>query len=87
MQPFGKYLHYMYGNTPEYKNAFQWDAYSPLVDGIPACTAQGGCVSQHAMGRGVYPSMHWAGACLPRWVSAWGCLPRGWGGVSQHAMG
>ena len=38
-------------------NAFQWDAYRPLVDRIPACTAQGGvsgqgvCVSQHAMGQ------------------------------------
>ena len=41
------------------KNAFQWDAYRPLVDHIPACTVQGkvwrclprGCVSQHAMGQ------------------------------------
>ena len=33
------------------KNAFQWDAYHPVVDCIPACTRQGG----------VYPSMHWAG--------------------------
>ena len=36
------------------KNAFQWDAYRPLVDRIPACTVQGG----------VYPSMHWAGGCV-----------------------
>ena len=28
---------------------------------IPACT---GGISQHALGRGMYPSMHWAG-CLP----------------------
>ena len=33
------------------KNAFQWDAYRPLVDRIPACTDQGVCVSQHAMGQ------------------------------------
>ena len=40
------------------KSAFQWDAYRPLVDRIPACTVSakgggclpGGCVSQHAMG-------------------------------------
>ena len=24
------------------KNAFQWDAYRPLVDRIPACTAERG---------------------------------------------
>ena len=29
------------GNS-QYKNAFQWDAYRPLVDRIPACTAGGG---------------------------------------------
>ena len=43
------------------KNAFQWDAYRPLVDRVPASTAQGGVsaqggclpggVSQHAMGQ------------------------------------
>ena len=42
------------------KNAFQWDAYRPLVDRIPACTPWGGCLLL---------------GCLPRWVSAWGCLP------------
>ena len=41
--------------------------------GIPACTGQGGCVSQHALGRGM---------CIPACtgqerVSACGCLPRG----------
>ena len=36
---------------------------------IPACTGQGGCVSQHALGRGV--SVHGG---LPR---ARGCLPKG----------
>ena len=28
------------------KNAFQWDAYRPLVDRIPACTAQEGVSTQ-----------------------------------------
>ena len=45
---------------------------------IPACTGQGGvCVFQHALGLGgVYPSMHWAGGCLPMGVSAQGvCIP------------
>ena len=36
----------------EDKYAFQWDAYCPLVDHIPACTVHGVYV---------YPSMHWAG--------------------------
>ena len=26
---------------------------------------EGGPVSQHALGKGAYPSMHWAGGCLP----------------------
>ena len=59
------------------KNAFQWDAYRPLVGCIPACTAQGVCV---------YPSMHWAREsvsqnALGRECLARGCLPRGWGCV------
>ena len=28
------------------KNAFQWDAYRPIVDRIPACTAQGECLTR-----------------------------------------
>ena len=50
------------------KNAFQWDAYHPLVDRIPACTGQGGVCP----GEG----------CLPRGVSAWGvaCLGLSAGG-------
>ena len=28
-------------NILKHKNAFQWDAYRPLVDYIPACTALG----------------------------------------------
>ena len=32
------------------KNGFQWDAYHPLDDRIPACT-----------GQGVYSSNHWVG--------------------------
>ena len=27
------------------KNAFHWDAHHPLVDRIPVCTGQEGCVS------------------------------------------
>ena len=82
-------------NFHQDKYAFQWDAYRPLVDCIPACTVCGGGVSQHALGRGVcipactgqgvcvYTSMHWAGR-----VSGWGggCLPRGvspWGCVCR----
>ena len=41
------------------KNAFQWDAYCPLVDRIPACTVGG-----------VYLS---GGVYLPGGVSAWEC--------------
>ena len=36
------------------KDAFQWDAYRPLVDRIPACTEGGVCpgvASQHVMGQ------------------------------------
>ena len=55
------------GGVYEHKYAFQWDAYHPLVDRIPACTAHRGCVSQHALGRGYLPR-----GCLPRW-----CLPMG----------
>ena len=40
------------------KNAFQWDAYRPLVDRIPACTVQGG-VCLCSSGGAVYPSMQW----------------------------
>ena len=53
------------------KNAFQWDAYHPLVDRIPACTGWGECVSQHSLGRGC------AGGAVCLGVSAWKCLPRG----------
>ena len=50
------------------KNAFQWDAYRPLVDRIPACTVQAGCLPREGLPRGV----------SAREVSAWGeCLPRG----------
>ena len=38
-----------------------------------------GCVSRHALGRGLYPSMHWAGGVYPSMHWAGGCLP---GGVS-----
>ena len=49
---------------------------------ITVCTGQGGCVSQHALGRGVYPSMHWVGRCLPG-----GCLPLVPGGCIQACNG
>ena len=47
------------------KNEFQWDAYCPLVDRIPACTVQGrclprGCLPGGVSAWGVYPSMQWA---------------------------
>ena len=52
------------------KNTFQWDAYRPLVDRIPACTTKVGfclwfggvCpegVSTFGPGGAVYPSMQW----------------------------
>ena len=59
---------------------------------IPACTGQGVCVSQHALGRGVVfqhalgRGMSAWGVCIPACtgqgcvclrVSAWGCLPQG----------
>ena len=51
------------------KNAFQWDAYRLLVDRVPACTAQEGCVSQHALGRrGVYLGGVCSGGVLPKGV-------------------
>ena len=39
-------------------------------------TGEGVSISQHALGRGVCvcPGMHWARACLPREVSAWGSV-------------
>ena len=53
------------------KNAFQWDAYRPLVDHIPECTAWG-CTCQGVVpAQGGVPAQ---GVYLP-------------GGVSQHAMG
>ena len=53
------------------KNAFQWDAYHPLVDRIPACTGQVG-VSQHALDRGVCIP-----ACTGQGVSAQGMSAQG----------
>ena len=51
------------------KNAFQWEAYRPLVDRILARTGQGGvCPGGVCLGgRGVYPSMQW-GQTLPLWT-------------------
>ena len=68
------------------KNAFQWDAYHPLVDRIPACTGQGGGVypSMHWAGGCVYPSMHWAGGCLDIPKGGGGCLPIGVSVCGRH---
>ena len=53
----------------ENKYAFQWDAYRPLVDRIPACTAQGGiCPRGGGAARG--------GGCLPKGSLSGGGLPR-----------
>ena len=79
------------------KNAFQWDAYRPLVDripactvcgggGIPACTGQGACVGIPACNGqgGVYLGVSAQGGVCHGGVCLWS------GGglcVSQHAMG
>ena len=54
---------------PMNKIAFQQDAYRPLVDRIPTCTAQGGCLP----GRG----------CLPRGMPTRGVPARG-DGCQNH---
>ena len=45
------------GGGSRQKNAFQWDAYRPLVDRIPACTVQEGSA------QGV--SASGPGGCIP----------------------
>ena len=50
-------------NQPKNKNAFQWDAYRPLVDRITACTGQGGV----SAGGGVCLP----GGCLPGGLNYW----------------
>ena len=63
-----KSLHRVYSKN---KNAFQWDAYRPLVDRIPAYTVQGAYLNRGG---------------VPAWgIPAAGCLPGVC--VSQHAMG
>ena len=58
------------------KNGFQWDAYHPLDDRIPACT-----------GHGVYSSNHWVGGIyLGGVVCPGGCLPPGGGGVCPRGV-
>ena len=47
------------------KNAFQWDAYRPLVDLIPACTVAGGGWEGVYLPRGVYLP---GGCTCPGWV-------------------
>ena len=78
------------------KNAFQWDAYRPLVDRIPACTGQGGGVSQNALARseclpgGVCLGSVYSGGVCPGGVCPRGCLP-GWclprGGIYPEVCG
>ena len=53
---------------------------------IPACT--GHCVSQHALGRGVYHSMHWAGGCITACTGQGVCIPAcsGWGVSAQGGV-
>ena len=58
-------------------------------DVYPSMELAGGCVSQHALGRGAYHSMHWGGGvyhsmhwtggsvCPEGGVCSGGCLPRG----------
>ena len=49
------------------KNAFQWDAYRPLVDRIPACTVAWGCTCQggvHTQRR-----VYLLGVYLPGWCT------------------
>ena len=63
----------MLGEEQTNKNAFQWDAYSPLVGRIPACTAHGGGgVCTGGVGD----------------LSAQGgvCTGGVWRGLSQHAL-
>ena len=66
------------------KIAFQWDAYRPLVDRIPACTVQRGCTwlwGVYLPGRGLYlPRGTCQGVYLPGWgvyllggCTCWGC--------------
>ena len=43
------------------------------------CTAHLLTVSQHALDGGVYPSMHWAGGCLPGALSFLGVSAQGEG--------
>ena len=54
--------------TLAYKNAFQWDAYRPLVDCIPACTTQG-VSTRGVSARGGLPGGwgHW-GRHPPLWT-------------------
>ena len=60
-----------------HKNAFQWDAYCPLVDRIPACIVQGGVYPGRCLPMGCLPKG--GGVCSGWVVSAQGgwCLPGG----------
>ena len=73
-------------NSLHNKNAFQWDAYRPLVDRIPPCTVRGvegglplvlwGVCLPLVLGRGVYAQGGiWPGGCLSLVLG--GVCPRG----------
>ena len=67
----------LWGNN--YKIAFQWDAYRPLVDRIPTCTAQGGVPT-----RGVFLPGGWYLGGVPAQgdgCTCWGCTCPGEVGV------
>ena len=75
------FLNHFIGRTAyQNKNAFQWDAYCPLADHIPACTGRECvCPCRHWAGVGVGMSNQWVclggvcqKGCLSREVSAQG---------------
>ena len=77
-------LHWNAGDFEEsvavqYKNAFQWDAYRPLVDCIPACTVAGGGVPARGVPTQGVHLPGGGGVYLLGGVPAWGVyLPGGY---------
>ena len=67
----------LHGVYSKHKNAFQWDAYRPLVDRIPACIVQG----ELHLPRGRCTCL----GGVPAGVYLLGRVCQGC--VSQHAMG
>ena len=72
---FPQFLTLFFGNWSN-KNAFQLDAYLPLVDHIPACIGQGVCI----------PACTGQGVCILACTGQRGCMPAciGQGGVSDQ---